>query len=65
MSYLYLISFQYMIELMEEYTFPKPMPEDVFNKYHVDVDPAYLMLSTAETGTGVLFKSLKAFLCNF
>ena len=43
---------QYMLELMEEYTFPKPMPEDIFEKYHVDSDQSYLMLATA--GTGIL-----------
>ena len=41
---------QYMLELMEEYTFPKPMPEDVFYRHHVETDQAYLMLATAETG---------------
>ena len=42
---------QYMLELMDEYTFPKPMPEDIFQKYHLESDQAYLMLATAETGT--------------
>ena len=41
---------QYMLELMEEYEFPKPMPEDIFEKYHVDSDQSYLMLATAGTG---------------
>ena len=41
---------QNMIELMEEYAFPKPMPEDIFQKYHVDSDQSYLMLATAGTG---------------
>ena len=41
---------QYMLELMEEYAFPKPMPEDLFHKYHVVSDQAYLMLATAGTG---------------
>ena len=41
---------KYMLELLEEYTFPKPMPEDVFPKYHIDVDEAYLILATAGTG---------------
>ena len=40
-----------MLELMEEYSFPKPMPEDIFKKYHIESDQAYLMLATAETGT--------------
>ena len=42
---------QHMIELMEEYAFPKPMPEDIFKKYHIESDQAYLILATAETGT--------------
>ena len=42
---------QYMIQLLKEYTFPKPMPEDIFLKYHIDMDQAYLILSTAGTGT--------------
>ena len=41
---------RYMLELIEEYTFPKPMPEDIFEKYHVDSDQSYLMLATAGTG---------------
>ena len=43
---------KYMLELMEEYAFPKPMPEDIFHEYHIDSDQAYLMLATAGTGTG-------------
>ena len=41
---------QYMIQLMKEYAFPKPMPEDVFPMYHIDQDHAYLILATAGTG---------------
>ena len=41
---------QFMLELFEEYAFPKPMPEDMFQEYHVDTDFAYLMLATAGTG---------------
>ena len=45
---------QYMLELMEEYAFPEPMPEDLFQKYHTVSDQAYLMLATAGTGKGAL-----------
>ena len=41
---------QYMLELLEEYDFPKPMPEDQFQKYHTVSDQTYLMLATAGTG---------------
>ena len=41
---------QNLIQLLKEYTFPKPMPEDVFPKYHIDADQGYLMLATAGTG---------------
>ena len=38
------------LELLEEYAFPQPMPEDKFYDYHVDTNQAYLMLATEETG---------------
>ena len=42
-----------MLDLLEEYTFPKPMPEDAFAKYHIDSDEAYLMLATVGTGNSL------------
>ena len=46
---------QFMLELFDEYAFPKPMPEDMFQKYHVDTDFSYLMLATAGTGIPSLY----------
>ena len=37
-------------DLLDEYSFPKPMPEDKFHEYHYDTSQAYLMLATAGTG---------------
>ena len=39
------------LELLDEYEFPQPMPEDKFYDYHVDTNQAYLMLATGGTGT--------------
>ena len=38
------------LELLDEYEFPQPMPEDKFYDYHVDTNQAYLMLATEGTG---------------
>ena len=38
------------LDLLEEYAFPQPMPEDKFYDYHVDTNQAYLMLATEGTG---------------
>ena len=40
-----------MLDLFDEYSFPKPMPEDEFTKFNVAPNMAYLMLATAGTGT--------------
>ena len=42
---------QNMIQLIKEYAFPQPMPEDVFPKYHIDADQGLLLLATAGTGS--------------
>ena len=42
-----------MLDLFDEYSFPKPMPEDEFTKFNVAPNMAYLMLATAGTGTYV------------
>ena len=39
------------LELLDEYEFPEPMPEDKIYDYHVDTNQAYLMLATEGTGT--------------
>ena len=39
-----------MLDLIDEYSVPRPMPEDEFYKYHVDTDQAYFGLATAGTG---------------
>ena len=38
------------LDLLDEYTFPQPMPEDKFYDYHIETDQAYLMLATEGTG---------------
>ena len=38
------------LDLLEEYTFPQPMPEDKFYDYHIETNQAYLMLATEGTG---------------
>ena len=38
------------LDLLEEYSFPKPMPEDEFYNYHVETDQSYIMLATNGTG---------------
>ena len=38
------------LDLLDEYAFPHPMPEDKFYDYHVDTNQAYLMLATEGTG---------------
>ena len=45
----------YGYDLLDEYSFPKPMPEDKFHEYHYDTSQAYLMLATE--GTGMYGKS--------
>ena len=40
----------YGYDLMDEYSYPKPMPEDKFHEFHYDTSQAYLMLATAGTG---------------
>ena len=42
---------KYKLDLLDEYSFPMPMPEDEFYNYHVDSTQAYLMLATPGTGT--------------
>ena len=39
-----------MLDLFDEYSLPKPMPEDEFYNFHVDTNQAYLLLATAGTG---------------
>ena len=39
-----------MLDLFDDYSFPKPMPDDEFYNFHVDTNQAYLLLATAETG---------------
>ena len=47
-----------LLELIEGYTLPKPMPECVFQKYHMEGHgERYLMLATG--GTGILFDILR------
>ena len=49
---------QLLLELIDGYTLPKPMPECEFEKYHmVDKRDRYLMLATG--GTGISFKMLR------
>ena len=49
---------QLLLELIEGYTLPKPMPECVFQKYHMEGHgERYLMLATG--GTGILFDILR------
>ena len=49
---------QLLLELIEGYTLPKPMPECEFQKYHmVGKGDRYLMLATG--GTGIMFKILR------
>ena len=43
-----------MLDLFDDYSFPKPMPEDEFYDFHVDTNQAYLLLATAGTGKLVL-----------
>ena len=38
------------LDLLDEYSFPRPMPEDQCYNYHINSDQAYLMLATSETG---------------
>ena len=38
------------LDLLEEYAFPQPMPEDKFYDYHIETNQAYLMLATEGTG---------------
>ena len=38
------------LDLLDEYSFPRPMPEDQCYSYHINSDQAYLMLATSETG---------------
>ena len=54
------------LELLDEYAFPQPMPEDKFYDYHVDTNQAYLMLATEGTGTlNILcIKYFRAFILN-
>ena len=49
-----------MLDLLYEYSLPKPMPEDEFYNFHVDTNQAYLMLATAGTGT-LIVEQLKVF----
>ena len=49
-----------MLDLLYEYSLPKPMPEDEFYNFHVDTNQAYLMLATAGTGT-LIAEQLKVF----
>ena len=38
------------LDLLEEYAFPQPMPEDTFYDYHIDHNLASLILATEGTG---------------
>ena len=38
------------VDLLDDYAFPAPFPDDLFEAYHADSDQAYVMLATAETG---------------
>ena len=42
-----------MLDLFDDYSFPKPLPEDEFYDFHVDTNQAYLLLSTEGTGKTV------------
>ena len=49
---------QLLLDLIEGYTFPKPMPECEFQRYHMeDKGDRFLMLATG--GTGIMFKICK------
>ena len=39
------------LDLLDEYSYPMPMPNDECYNYHVNSDQAYLMLATPGTGT--------------
>ena len=41
------------LDLLDEYSYPMPMPNDECYNYHVNSDQAYLMLATSDTGTYV------------
>ena len=41
---------RFRLDLLEEYSFPKPMPEDKFYNFHVETDQSYLILATNGTG---------------
>lgn len=41
---------KYKLDLIDDYTYPKPFPKDMFDDLYSDSDQAYIMLATAETG---------------
>ena len=38
------------LDLLEEYSYPEPLPKDIFGDLHADSDQAYVMLATPGTG---------------
>lgn len=40
----------HLVDLLDEYDFPAPFPEDMFDVLDFQTDQAYLMLATTKSG---------------